>query len=99
MGGVAFADLSDAPIEGAEQYGNLTLIGSAVRTIPILKAIKDLGSSRVCFGSDTPFELMHVEVAKYKALLEGEEELSDEDEHIIMAVNMIRLLGLKGVSR
>jgi predicted TIM-barrel fold metal-dependent hydrolase len=99
MGGVAFADLSDATIEVAEQYGNLTLIGSAVRTIPILKAIRTLGSSKVCFGSDTPFELMHVEVAKYKALLEGEEELSDEDKHNIMAGNMIRLLGLKGISR
>lgn len=95
MGGAAFADLSDATIEIAGKYDNLSLIGSAVRTIPILKAIKTLGSSRVCFGSDTPFELMHVEVAKYNALLDGEEELSDEDKYNIMAGNMIRLLGLE----
>lgn len=62
MGGVAHHDLTNAAIEIAQQYDNLTLIGSAVRTIPIIKAIKTLGSSRVCFGSDTPFSLMHVEV-------------------------------------
>jgi len=96
MGGAAFNDLSDATIEIAEKYDNLTLIGSAVRTISILKAIRNLGSSRVCFGSDTPFELMHVEVAKYNALLDGEEELSDEDKSNVMAGNIIRLLGVKG---
>jgi hypothetical protein len=42
---------------------------------------------------------MHVEVAKYKALLEGVEKLSDEDKQNIMAGDMIRLLGRKGVSR
>jgi hypothetical protein len=96
MGGASFADLSDAAIEFAQEHDNLTLIGSGVRTIPILKAIKTLGSSRVCFGSDTPFELMHVEVAKYKALLDGDEDLSEDDKTNIMAGNMIRLLKLEG---
>jgi len=93
MGGVAFADLSNAAIEIAQEYPNLTLIGSAVRSIPILKAIKTLGSPRVCFGSDTPFELMRVAVAKYNALLNG--QVSEEDEYNVMAGNMIRLLDLK----
>ena len=92
MGGVAYADLSNAAIEIAQEYPTLTLIGSAVRSIPILKAIKTLGSSRVCFGSDTPFEFMRVAVAKYNALLDG--EVSDEDKYNVMAGNVIRLLNL-----
>ena len=93
MGGVGFADLSNAVIEFAQENPNLTLIGSAVRATRILKAIETLGASRICFGSDTPFALMHVELAKYNALLD--EELSDEDKYKVMAGNMIRLLGLE----
>lgn len=95
MGGVAFHDLTNAAIEIAQEYPNLTLIGSAVRAIPILKAIKTLGSTRVCFGSDTPFALMRVEVAKYNALLDG--EVSEEDKYNVMAGNMIRLLNLRNI--
>jgi len=94
MGGVGHPDMTDAVIEVAQHHPNLILIGSAVRSAPILKALRTLGSSRVCFGSDTPFELMHVEVARYKALLD-EEEFSDEDRHNVMAGNMMRVLGLK----
>lgn len=92
MGGAAFADLSDAAIEVAGQHPNLTLIGSAVRAIPILRAIKRLGAERVCFGSDTPFELMHVEIAKYNALLDG--EVSSDAKSLIMGGNIARILGL-----
>jgi len=93
MGGAAFADLSKAAIEMAQEHANLTLIGSAIRSIPILKAIKTLGASRVCFGSDTPFELMRVEVAKYQALLDG--EVTPEEKELVMGGNIIRLFGLK----
>ena len=92
MGGAAFADLSNAAIEIAGQHLNITLIGSAVRAIPILKAVKTLGADRVCFGSDTPFELMHVEVAKYNALLDG--EVTPEEKELIMGGNIARILGL-----
>jgi len=92
MGGVAHHDLTNAAIEMAQECPNLTLIGSAVRTRAILKAIRTLGASRVCFGSDTPFELMHVEVAKYNALLDGEVTL--EEKHRIMAGNIARLIKL-----
>lgn len=92
MGGVAHHDLSNAAIEMAQECPNLTLIGSAVRTQAILKAIKSLGAHRVCFGSDTPFELMHVEVAKYHALLDG--EVTPEEKHRIMAGNIACLMGL-----
>jgi predicted TIM-barrel fold metal-dependent hydrolase len=92
MGGVAFDDLTNAAIEVAKEHPNLTLIGSGVRTNPILKAIKTLGSSRVCFGSDTPFDLMHVEVARYNALLDG---LPEKDKFNVMAGNIARLLKLE----
>lgn len=92
MGGVGFHDLSDAAIEIAQQHPNITLIGSAVRSKPILKAVQMLGSSHVCFGSDTPFELMHVELAKYHALFDG--AVSRQDQANIFADNICRLLGI-----
>jgi predicted TIM-barrel fold metal-dependent hydrolase len=92
MGGVGYADLSNAAIEMAQECPNLTLIGSAVRAVAVLKAVKTLGADRVCFGSDTPFALMHVEVAKYDALLDG--EVTSEEKQMIMAGNIARLLGL-----
>jgi predicted TIM-barrel fold metal-dependent hydrolase len=92
MGGVAHHDLSNAGIEMAKECPNLFLIGSAVRSRAILKAIKTLGADRVCFGSDTPFELMHVEVAKYHALFDG--EVTPEDEQQVMGGNIARLMDL-----
>jgi predicted TIM-barrel fold metal-dependent hydrolase len=93
MGGAAIPDLSNAAIEIAQDHRNLTLIGSSVRAVAVLKAVKRLGSARICFGSDTPFALMHVEIAKYDALLDG--EVSDEEKHDIMAGNIIRLFELE----
>ena len=92
MGGVGHADLTNAAIEIAHEHPNIILIGSAVRLAPILKAIRTLGASRLCFGSDTPFSLMHVEVAKYRALLEG--EVTPEEEALIMGGNIAWLFGL-----
>lgn len=92
MGGVAHRDLSHAMIEVAQDHPNIFLIGSAVRTGAILRAIKILGAQRVCFGSDTPFEVMPVEVARYKAILA---EVKDEQtEDLVMGLNILRLLGL-----
>lgn len=70
----------------------LLYIGSAISSKDILKAIKELGASRVCFGSDTPFEPVHVEVAKYNALLDG--EVTEEEKYQIKAGNIIRLFNL-----
>jgi predicted TIM-barrel fold metal-dependent hydrolase len=92
MGGVGHADLTDAAIEFAGLHPNLTLIGSAARTKAILKAVKTLGAQRVCFGSDTPFELMHVERARYEAMLEG--EVTADEKADIMGGNIARLFGL-----
>ena len=93
MGGVAHHDLSNAAIEMAEECPNLILIGSAVRARAILRAIKTLGAGRVCFGSDTPFELMHVEVAKYHALLDG--EVTFQEKQQVMGGNIACLMELK----
>ncbi len=94
MGGVGHQDVTEAAIEFAAQCPNLTLIGSAVRTGAILKAVRTLGAGRVCFGSDTPFELMHVELARYRAMLEG--EVSEEEKALILGRNIARLFGLGG---
>jgi len=94
MGGVGHADLTRATIEFAEACPNLTLIGSAVRTAAILSAIRTLGADRVCFGSDTPFDLMHVELARYRALLDG--EVSDQGKAAVLGGNIARLFGLRG---
>jgi predicted TIM-barrel fold metal-dependent hydrolase len=92
MGGVAFHDLSDAAIEVAQECPNITLIGSGVRAVNILKAVQRLRAERVCFGSDTPFALMHVEIAMYNALLEG--EVTPDEKALIMGDNITRLFGL-----
>lgn len=93
MGGVGFADLSNAAIEVMAQSPNITAIGSAVRAPHILKAIKAVGAARVCFGSDTPFELMHVELAKYRALLDG--DVSSADRDAVLGGNIAHVLGVR----
>jgi predicted TIM-barrel fold metal-dependent hydrolase len=92
MGGVAFHDLSDAAIEAAQECPNITLIGSAVRAVNVLKAIQTLGPERVCFGSDTPFALMHVELAMYQALMR--DEVSEAGRALVLGGNIAKLFGI-----
>lgn len=93
MGGAHFHDFGNAAIEFAEECPNITIIGSVIRSQPLLEAVKVLGADRVCFGSDTPFELMHVEVAKYKALFT--DQVSEQEYNLIMAGNIARLFRLQ----
>ncbi|MBZ0281476.1 MAG: amidohydrolase, partial [Anaerolineae bacterium] len=93
IGGVGFADVSSAAIEVIAGHPNVTGIGSNLRHINVLKAIKQLGADRVCFGSDYPFNLMHVEVAAYQALMDG--ECSAEEQAMIWAGNISRVLQLE----
>ena len=82
MGGAGVPDMSDACIEFAKECPNMMLVGSAIAYPKILKAIRALGAKRVCFGSDAPFSLQHVELAAYKALLDG--EVSEEEKQDIL---------------
>lgn len=91
MGGAALPPLDQAAIETASQHPNITIIGSAIPAGPILHAIETLGSDRICFGSDTPFNLMHVEIAKYRALLR---DYDTPAQAAIMGGNLARLLHL-----
>jgi len=92
MGGVGHRDLTAAMIEVALECPNIHLIGSAVRATAVLGAVRRLGAERVCFGSDTPFALMHVELAKYRALLT--DEVSPGEMALVLGGNAARLLGL-----
>ena len=92
MGGVAFHDLSTAAIEVMQECPNIMGIASAIRHINVLKALKALGTDRIAFGSDTPFNLMHVELAAFDALLN--DEFSQEDKAAVMSQNIVRFLGL-----
>nr|WP_243638047.1 amidohydrolase family protein [Rubrobacter taiwanensis] len=71
MGGAALPPLSRAAIEIATRHRNVTIIGSAIPENAVLEAIEQVGAGRVCFGSDTPFFMMHVRLAMYRALVLG----------------------------
>ena len=92
MGGAGIPDLSRAAIEMAQEYPNVTLIGSAIGHPQILQAIKTLGAEKVCFGSDTPFQFMHVCLAMYDALLDG--EISEDEKSLVMGGNIARLFNI-----
>jgi uncharacterized protein len=92
MGGVGHQDISAAAIEFATRFENLYLIGSSVRSKAILQAVRTLGPQRVCFGSDTPFDFMKVELARYRALLG--DELSAAELADVLGGNVARLLDL-----
>ena len=83
--------LDRAAIETTQQYANITIIGSSIPATAVLRAITTLGSERVCFGSDMPFRLMHVELAKYQALMR---DLAEVDRAKILGGNLARLLHL-----
>lgn len=69
MGGAGTPDLSDASIDVALECSNVMLTGSAISYLSICNAIRRLGPERVCFGSDAPFAMVHVERAAYEAFL------------------------------
>lgn len=88
-GGASY-DLSRAAIETAQEYPNIYLVGSDIRTNSLLKAVELLGTERICFGSDTPFESMPVEVARYKAMFQS--KLGKNEYERIMSGNIIKFL-------
>jgi uncharacterized protein len=91
MGGAALPSLDRSAIETARAHPNITLLGSAIPERAILSALDAVGADRVCFGSDTPFRLMHVQLAKYRALLRDH---TDPDKAQVLGGNLARLLAL-----
>ena len=91
MGGARLPPLDRAAVETAMEHPNITLIGSSIPSWAVLRAVNTLGADRVCFGSDMPFHFMHVELAKYQALLRDVDEAAQAQ---IMGGNIARLLNL-----
>ncbi len=91
MGGASLPALDRSAIETAQQYANITLIGSSINELAILRAIQALGAERICFGSDTPFRLMHVQLAMYQALLR---DTPEPDREKILGGTLARRLNL-----
>jgi len=91
MGGAGHPTLDRAMIEVAQQHTNILLIGSAIHEHAILRAIATLGTERLAFGSDTPFRMMHVQLAAYQAMLRDH---SAADRSRIMGGNIAHVLRL-----
>jgi len=91
MGGAGIPALWRSAIETAREHPNITLIGSAIDELPILSAIQALGPDRVCFGSDMPFGLMHVQLAKYLALLRDYDTAARQQ---VLGGNFAQLVGI-----
>ena len=69
MGGAGQPTLERSAIETTLSHPNIMIIASSIPETAIYRAIQALGSDRVCFGSDTPFRLMHVQLAMIQALM------------------------------
>jgi uncharacterized protein len=91
MGGVGRPDqhMHEAAIEFASLHPNILLVASEAHPRYILKAVDTLGAHRVCYASDTPFQLMHVMLAMARALLR---DLSEAERSMIMGGNLQRIL-------
>ena len=76
IGGAGVPSLHRAAIEVAQAHPNITLIASNVQEHAVEMAIQSLGAQRVCFGSDAPFRMQHVQLAMYQAMLR---DASNED--------------------
>lgn len=92
MGGAGIPALDRSAVEVARQHPNITLIGSAIGERAILRALAALGPDRLCFGSDTPFGLLHVQLAMYRALLRDHDATTQAQ---VLGGNLARLLGVK----
>jgi len=93
LGGVAFHDLSLSAIEMLQKHQNIMGIGSGIRPVNVLKALKAVGTDRIAYGSDAPFALPHVEVAAYRALMDG--EFTEAEQNQVMCENIAGFLGLE----
>jgi predicted TIM-barrel fold metal-dependent hydrolase len=91
MGGAGLPPLERAAIEVLQACPNVIAIGSAINEMSILRALQQAGPERVCFGSDTPFGLMHVRLAMVKALMR---DFSPADQAKVLGENIARFVGI-----
>lgn len=92
MGGAGLPSLDRSAVEVLQACPNVLAIGSAINELPILRALQQAGTDRVCFGSDTPFGLMHVRLAMYQALLR---DFSPVDQARVLGGNIAQFVGLQ----
>jgi predicted TIM-barrel fold metal-dependent hydrolase len=95
IGGAGIPPLDRAAVEVAAEHANIMFIGSSIGERAILRALHALGPDRLCFGSDMPFGLMHVQLAMYRALLRDH---NTADQQKVLGENLARVLGLDGGS-
>jgi uncharacterized protein len=88
MGGAGKPPLARSALETAQACPNVVLIGSEIEERYILNAVSAVGAGRVCFGSDTPFGLMHVRLAMFRALLS---DLNPQEQAMIMGGNIAQV--------
>jgi len=91
MGGASHPPLANAAIEAVRTHLNIYVIASAVYEMAVVRAIQTLGPDRICFGSDTPFRLMHVQLAFHRAILQPFDERTRAQ---VLGGNIARLLGV-----
>lgn len=88
MGGAGLPTLHAAAVELVAHHPNILIVDSEAQPNAILDAIRTLGADRVCYGSDAPFQLMHVMLAMHQALLR---DLSVEQRELVMGRNLQKL--------
>ena len=83
----------DACIEEAKKNSNMYLVGSSIMDYSYLrKAVDELGSKRVCFGTDSPMKNQRVCMEKYLEQFDG---LSDDEISDVLGGNTRRLFGVE----
>ena len=90
--GMTDLEMAKSVVDVAKQCPNMLLVGSATDDNLVLKAIKELGSKRVSFGTDRPFRKMAVVKSMYENGLAG--EITDSEMADVMAGNALRHFGL-----
>jgi hypothetical protein len=90
MGGAGTPALDRSAVEMALAHPNIALVASNIPETAILRAIQALGPGRVLFGSDTPFRLMHVQLAMAQALMR---DFDEQTRRKYLGENFLSLLG------
>jgi hypothetical protein len=91
MGGAGQPSLHDAVIELAGRSPNWYLIDSEADYRKVHQALRVLGPSRICYGSDTPFTPMRFEWGIRQVIYQ---DLSISDKARVLGGNLAALLAL-----